>query len=102
MSQAAQKTEFINSLYSERRVSGSTHNFYRYPARFSPDFVKQTVLNFTDKNDFVLDAFMGSGITVIEAIANGRNAIGIDINPLSCFLTEVKTTPLSENDRIME
>jgi DNA modification methylase len=91
--------ESIKSLYSERRVSGLTHNFYRYPARFSPEFARETILRFSNEGDYVLDAFMGSGTTIVEAIANGRNAIGVDINPLSYFITKVKTTPLSNRDK---
>src|SRR4030065_332151 len=91
--------ELIRSLYSEKRVSGLTHNFYRYPARFSPEFAREIILNFTAEDDCVLDAFMGSGTTIVEEIANGRNAIGVDINPLSCFITKVKTTPLSKRDK---
>src|SRR4030065_1198736 len=96
--------ELIRSLYSEKRVSGLTHNFYRYPARFSPEFARETILQFTNEGDYVLDAFMGSGTTIVEAIANGRNAIGVDINPISCFITKVKTTPLSarDKDKILE
>jgi len=41
---------------------------------------------------------MGGGTTIVEAIANGRIAYGIDINPLAYFVTKVKTTPLSPND----
>jgi len=42
---------------------------------------------------------MGSGTSIVEAVANGRNAIGVDINPLAYFITKVKTTPLSRTDR---
>ncbi len=91
--------EIIRSLNSEKRVSGLTHNFYRYPARFSPEFAREIIFKFTDEDDYILDSFMGSGTTIIEAIANGRNAIGVDINPLSFFITKVKTTPLSKRDK---
>jgi len=94
----------IRSLYSEKRVSGLTHNFYRYPARFSPEFAREAILQFSNENDYILDAFMGSGTTIVEALANGRYAFGVDINPLSCFITKVKTTPLSarDKDKILE
>lgn len=93
------ESKLIRALHSEKRVSGLTHNFYRYPARFSPEFARETILRFSNEDDYVLDAFMGSGTTIVEAVANGRNAIGIDINPLSCFITKVKTTPLSKRDK---
>lgn len=91
--------EYIAYLNSRKRISGLTHAFYRYPASFSPQFIRDTILKFSREGDVVLDAFMGGGTTVVEAIANGRNAIGIDINPLAHFITKVKTTPLSLNDR---
>jgi hypothetical protein len=93
------KDEYIEFFRSPARITGLTHNFYRYPARFSPQFVRDTILKFSKEGDLVLDAFVGSGTTIVEAIANGRNAIGIDINPLAHFITNVKTTPLSLRDR---
>jgi hypothetical protein len=37
---------------------------------------------------------MGSGITLIEAIINGRQAYGTDINPVSVLISRAKTTPI--------
>ena len=89
----------LRSLHSRGRVSGLTHNFYRYPARFSPEFAREAITEFSNKGDYILDAFMGSGTSIVEAVTNGRNAIGVDINPLAYFITKVKTTPLSKRDR---
>lgn len=88
----------LNSLKSDKRIGGLTHNYYNYPARFSPEFAKAVVLEFTKENDWVFDIFMGGGTTIVEALANGRNSLGVDINPLSHFITRVKTTPLSRQD----
>ena len=41
---------------------------------------------------------MGGGTTIVEATANGRRAIGSDLNELAHFVTRAKTTPLSEQD----
>ncbi|RJS73480.1 hypothetical protein CW713_05945 [Methanophagales archaeon] len=40
----------------------------------------------------VLDPFMGSGTTLVTAKLRNINAIGIDVNPVANFVTEVKTT----------
>lgn len=93
--------ELLNSLQSTRKIAGLTHNYYRYPARFSPEFVRESILHFSKPGDYILDAFMGSGTTIVEAIANGRNAIGFDISPLANFITSVKTTPLSNRDKYL-
>lgn len=83
---------------SSERVSGLTHNFYRYPARFSPAFARAVILAFSQPGDTVFDPFMGGGTTLVEASVLGRKAVGIDINPLAVFVTKAKTTPLLESD----
>lgn len=85
-------------LHSKNHVEGLTHNFYRYPARFAPQFAREVILQFSKEGDCVLDAFMGGGTTVVEAIATGRKALGSDINPLAYFVSMTKTTPLSPRD----
>lgn len=35
-------------------VKGSTHQFYRYPARFSPQFARAFIEEFTEPGDLVL------------------------------------------------
>ena len=42
----------------------------------------------------VLDPFCGSGTVLVEARARGHRAVGLDINPISCLVSRVKTTPL--------
>ncbi|MFO7846790.1 MAG: DNA methyltransferase [Balneolaceae bacterium] len=91
--------EILNALKSKKRVNGLTHNFYKYPARFSPNFAKEVIQKYTEEGDCVLDPFMGGGTTIVEAIAHGRKALGIDINPLSFFVTKAKTTPISDQDK---
>jgi hypothetical protein len=41
--------------------AGHTHNFYRYPARFSPQFARAAVEAFSAPGDTVLDPFVGGG-----------------------------------------
>ena len=86
------------AFHSTQRVDGLTHRFYRYPARFSPEFVRHVIGELSEPGDTILDPFMGGGTTMVEALAAGRRAAGVDINGLSHFVTRVKTTPLSERD----
>jgi len=88
----------IRSALCADPVAGSTHGFYRYPARFSPQFAKAAIENLTEAGDTVLDPFMGGGTTAVEALASGRRFVGCDLNPLSPFLTRAKTQPLREED----
>ena len=80
-------------------VSGLTHDFYRYPARFSPTFATTVLESLSSPGDVVLDPFMGGGTTIVQALADGRRAVGNDCNSLSVFLARVKTTLLSKRER---
>jgi len=87
--------QLLEGIYSQEPVIGLTHNFYRYPARFSPVFSRAAIEAFTDENEIVFDPFMGGGTTLVEATAMGRRAVGTDLNSLAVFLAQVKTTVLS-------
>lgn len=77
---------------------GSTHGFYHYPARFSPDIARTAISLFSRAGDYVLDPFAGGGTAVIEGLSLGRRMVGIDLNALAHFITKVRTTPLSAGD----
>jgi DNA modification methylase len=77
-------------------VSGLTHCFYKYPARFSPTFVSTVIEELSTVGNVVLDPYMGGGTSVLEATVRGRRAIGSDINSLAVFVAKVKSTRLSD------
>ena len=90
--------EIIAAARDTDPVTGLTHNFYRYPARFSPQFVKSIVVNYSSPGDLTCDPFMGGGTTLVESLALGRDAIGCDISSLATFVSQVKTTALDDRD----
>lgn len=89
---------FLEAVHCGSPVGGLTHSFYRYPARFSPQFARRAIEVFTEPGDTVFDPFMGGGTTVVEALSLGRRCIGSDINPLAKFLARAKTTPITVAD----
>ena len=75
-----------------------THNLYSYPAKFIPHVPYYVISKYLkEKDSMVLDPFAGSSSTAIESLHLGHNTICIDINPLTNFLTKVKTQRLSFN-----
>lgn len=74
-----------------------THGYHRYSAKYIPQIPYRLISKFTKKNDLVLDNFMGSGTTLVESKVLGRNAIGIDVNPLACLISKVKTTTIQKS-----
>ena len=75
----------------------ATHGYHPYSAKYIPQIPNYLLQNFSEKNDSILDNFMGSGTTLVESKILGRNAIGVDINPLACLITKVKTTNLKNS-----
>jgi hypothetical protein len=79
-----------------------THGFHLYPARMHPEIAKRLITKYaSDTKKVVFDPFMGSGGVLVEALLNGNNAIGIDVNPFAVLLSKVKTTPI-EADKLQK
>jgi DNA modification methylase len=91
--------ELVRAITDQEPVTDAPHNFYRYPARFSPHFARAAIDQFTLPGDVVLDPFCGGGTTIVEAVSLGRRVIGCDLNALAIFLARVKTVPLSRVDK---
>jgi DNA modification methylase len=71
-----------------------THGYYTYPAKFIPQLAERLIKENSAEGDIVIDPFMGSGTTIVEAIVNSRIGIGTDINEIANLLAKVKTTPI--------
>ena len=73
------------------------HNIHPYPAKFIPE-IPRALINIVGAptGTCILDPFCGSGATLIESQLAGYSAIGIDINPIACLISKVKTHPLPE------
>lgn len=83
--------KLMSAINDDQPVSGLSHTLYKYPARFSPLFVREVIASMTKPGDAVLDPFVGGGTSLVEAMASGRDGIGLDINQLAVFVTRVKT-----------
>ncbi len=86
------------ALDSTKHTDGYTHNFYLYPARFSPEIARAVITEFSNTGDWVLDPFMGGGTAIVEGVLLGRYMFGTDINALAHFVAGVRTRPLSHRD----
>lgn len=99
MIRKTQAEELAQAVCDAGKVRGSPHDIYRYPARFSPVFVRKAIELFTRAGDTVLDPFCGGGTAIVEAIRLGRRAIGVDVSSLAAFISRTKATPLSRADK---
>ena len=55
-----------------------------HPAQFPEELITRCMLAFSNKNEIILDPFMGSGTTAAVALRNGRQCIGFEISELYC------------------
>lgn len=73
-----------------------------YPGNWSPYVPRNIILRYSKEGETVLDQFVGSGTTLIEAEALKRKAIGCDINPMALKITKsrikYKDTALFQED----
>jgi 16S rRNA G966 N2-methylase RsmD len=53
-----------------------------YHGNCIPQILNQMIRRFTRPGEMVLDLFMGSGTTAIEALNLGRSCLGLELNPL--------------------
>ena len=58
----------------------------KHPAPFPIELATRLVRMFSFYGDTILDPFCGSGTSLIAALRNGRNGIGIEIDPEYCRL----------------
>src|SRR5690606_11065331 len=58
---------------------------------FIPQIPHALITELSSPGDTVADIFCGSGTTLIEALLAGRNAVGVDANPLACLVSAAKT-----------
>jgi len=80
-----------------------THWIYPYKGKFHPQMIR-ALLNIIGLNigDTVLDPFIGSGTTAVEAQLLGINCVGIDISPLCVLQSRVKTESIEVLPEIIE
>ncbi|MFH1774859.1 MAG: DNA methyltransferase [Methanobacteriota archaeon] len=66
---------------------------HKYWARKPHNVVREYIERYSKPGEIVLDPFVGSGVTAIEALKAGRKAIAIDLNPISEFITRCTAMP---------
>ncbi|MBU2600339.1 DNA methyltransferase [bacterium] len=70
---------YTDSLWiCDKRDNSGVHTA-GYWGNFIPQIPNQMIKRYTKKNDWVLDAFVGCGTTLIESQRLGRNGMGIEL-----------------------
>ena len=99
-------TDYFHIIKKNRTKSVNqylTHWIYPYKGKFHPQMIRAlfNIINLKE-GDTILDPFIGSGTTAVEAQLLGINCVGIDISPLCVLQSKVKTESIEVFSEILE
>lgn len=97
MTELARNLNTVDWNFVNAPIENGVHSIHPYPAKFIPQIPRQLIQLFPPRSgSIVLDPFCGSGTVLVEAINAGFDGVGIDLNPLACLISRVKTTKLTQ------
>ncbi len=83
-----------SSVFDDPALAGNkvcpVHRWVPWIAGFSSDFVSGALRRHLDKCGTILDPFAGVGTTLVDAVLNGHDAVGFEINPYAALAAKVK------------
>lgn len=96
-------TSFTKSVdeseWKSRSIHMPRHRWYSYKEGFSPKVVERAIDEACLKpDDIVIDPFNGGGTTTLCCALKGVNAVGIEVNPFSRFVSQSKQSSLLLNE----
>ncbi|ONI39239.1 hypothetical protein AN639_06495 [Candidatus Epulonipiscium fishelsonii] len=75
-------------------------SIYSWNGQFSPQFIEVLLEKYSQKDDVVIDPFMGSGTTLIECARKNISVSGIELNPSAFYMSKsFEICNLSEHER---
>lgn len=82
----------VEPIKESVKAKGHTaqYQMHKYFARRPYNVFRRLIEHYTERGDIVLDCFCGGGVTVFESLALERKVVGVDINPLATFITEMQ------------
>lgn len=88
---------------NRRNLRYGPHGIHEYRGKFFPQLVR-SLLNISGAttSSKILDPMCGSGTTLVESIMLGCNTFGLDLNPLSVFISKAKCEILKVNPEVLE
>lgn len=88
--------DWHNELWNIPNVKSNHPEKMAHPCQYPVELAERCVLALTNEGGWVLDPFSGVGSTVIAALKNGRNAVGIEKERTYCDLARQRIAELRE------
>jgi tRNA G10 N-methylase Trm11 len=91
---------FRDPAFTENRTV-PMHRWVPWIAGFSAQFVDDAIRTFVptkrERRSLILDPFAGVGTTLVQAVRNGHDAVGYEINPYATLAARTKLAALKLN-----
>jgi SAM-dependent methyltransferase len=96
-------TQKINRQDNKLRPEDQpVHDWYRFVLSFPPHLVRNYLHRFgVESGNRVLDPFCGTGTTLVECKKLGIGSVGVEPNPVGCFVTGVKVNWTVEIEKLL-
>jgi len=82
------------SQVNEAKPHTPVYTMHKYFARRPWNIFNDLISKYSSPGEVILDPFCGGGVTIVESLKLKRRAIGIDVNPLATYVTEMECKPL--------
>jgi putative DNA methylase len=70
------------------------YTMHRYFARRPYNVFETIIKHYSRPGELILDPFMGGGVVVVESLRARRKVVGVDLNPMSYFVTKTEVKPV--------
>ncbi|MBI4727465.1 site-specific DNA-methyltransferase [candidate division TA06 bacterium] len=90
------KKDWVDGLWNIPNVKSNHPEKTTHPCQFPIELVERCVLALSNEHSWVLDPFSGVGSTVIAALKNNRNAVGIEKEEQYCKIANQRIKDLYE------
>lgn len=90
--------------FADQASHSAFSDIHWHPCRFPSQVPAIAIERLTQPGEWVIDPFLGSGTTMVEAQRLGRPSTGIDVNPIATLIADSKTlnAPAKEIARFIE
>lgn len=89
--------DWENELWNIPNVKSNHPEKTAHPCQYPVELVERCILALTNESGWVLDPFSGVGSTIIAALKNNRNALGIDKEKDYCDIANQRIKQLKED-----
>lgn len=94
--------KYHNLVNFSTNTSVPYHQWFKYREGFASELITELItMSGAQPGECIIDPFCGSGTTNVVSILNGYDTLGLDVNPMSAFITNAKVDHYKESDLVL-